>query len=322
MPLYSIVIPCYYNQDNIPVTSRVLIDNEAAFPADVQFEYILVDDGSRDGTWQAMQQFQAAYPDRVRLIQFTRNFGANSASLAGLEAAKGDCVTVIAADLQDPPELLVQMYDFWSKGNRLIVANRTNRADSLVGDMISNFFHFLMRKVAVPNTPKGGFDLCLFDRQVLNDLLELDTRDVYWSYLILWMGYPYVNIPYERRKREIGTSRWTMSKKIKSFIDNFVSFSFFPIRLISTTGLLLGFAALLYALIIIISKFSGWVDQTGWSSTMVVLLLVSSFQMISLGIIGEYIWRTLQSARRRPNYIVQQRQENKANEGDKEQPKP
>ncbi len=309
MPLYSIIIPCYFNQDNIPVTSRVLIDNEAAFPADVQFEYILVDDGSRDGTWQAMQNFQAQYPEKVRLIQFTRNFGANSASLAGLEAAKGDCVAVIAADLQDPPELLVQMYDFWSKGNKLVVANRINRADSFFGDLISNFFHFLMRKVAIPNTPKGGFDLCLFDRQVLDDLLKLDTRDVYWSYLILWMGYPYINIPYERRKREIGRSRWTMSKKVKAFIDNFVSFSFFPIRLISTTGLLLGFAALVYALVIVVSKFSGWVDQTGWSSTMVVLLLVSSFQMISLGIIGEYLWRTLQSTRRRPNYIVQQLQD-------------
>lgn len=305
MPTYSIIIPCYYNEGNIPVTSKALIENEANFPTDVSFEYILVDDGSQDKTWEAMQTFHAQYPHKVKLVKLARNFGANSASLAGMAHATGDCITIIAADMQDPPELLVQMYEYWKKGVLLVVANRTNRADSFVGDMISNLFHYLMRKVAVPNTPKGGFDLCLFDRQVLDNLLNLDTRDVYWSYLLLWMGYPYVNIPYERRKREIGTSRWTFSKKVKSFIDNFVSFSFFPIRLISITGLVLGLLAVVYAIIIIISKLMGSIDETGWSSTMVVLLLVSSFQMISLGIIGEYVWRTLQSARQRPNYIIE-----------------
>lgn len=305
MPRYSIIIPCYYNQDNIPVTSKALIDNESNFPAGLEFEYILVDDGSQDKTWEAMQAFQTAYPEKVKLVKLARNFGANSASLAGLAQATGDCVTVIAADLQDPPELLVQMYEYWQKDVKLVVANRTNRADSFLGDLVSNFFHYMMRKVAVPNTPKGGFDLCLFDRKVLDNLLALDTRDVYWSYLLLWMGYPYVNIPYERRKREIGTSRWTMSKKIKSFIDNFVSFSYFPIRLISVTGILLGLAAGIYAAIIIISKLTGNIDQSGWSSTMVVLLLVSSFQMMALGIIGEYVWRALQSARQRPNYIIE-----------------
>lgn len=305
MPTYSIIIPCYYNEGNIPVTSKALIENEANFPTDVSFEYILVDDGSQDKTWEAMQAFHAQYPHKVKLVKLARNFGANSASLAGMAHATGDCITIIAADMQDPPELLVQMYEYWKKGVLLVVANRTNRADSFVGDIISNLFHYLMRKVAVPNTPKGGFDLCLFDRQVLDNLLNLDTRDVYWSYLLLWMGYPYVNIPYERRKREIGTSRWTFSKKVKSFIDNFVSFSFFPIRLISITGLVLGLLAVVYAIIIIISKLMGSIDETGWSSTMVVLLLVSSFQMISLGIIGEYVWRTLQSARQRPNYIIE-----------------
>ncbi len=305
MALYSIIIPCYYNEENIPITSQALIANEAAFPADTQFEYILVDDGSGDKTWLAMQNFYQQYPDKVKLIKLARNFGANSASLAGMAQAQGDCITVIAADMQDPPELLVQMFEHWQKGIKLVVANRSNRADSFWGDLIANFFHYLMRKVAIPNTPKGGFDLCLFDQQVLKQLLAQDTRDVYWSYLLLWMGYTYVNIPYERRKREIGVSRWTFAKKVKSFIDNFVSFSFFPIRIISITGILLGAAAMLYALVIIVSKIMGHIDETGWSSLMVVLLLVSSFQMISLGIIGEYVWRTLQSARQRPNYIIE-----------------
>jgi polyisoprenyl-phosphate glycosyltransferase len=305
MPLYSIIIPCYYNEHNIPVTSKALIANEASFPSDTQFEYILVDDGSGDKTWLAMQAFYQEYPTKVKLIKLARNFGANSASLAGMALAQGDCITVIAADMQDPPELLLQMFEHWQKGIKLVVANRINRSDSFFGDIISNLFHYFMRKVAIPNTPKGGFDLCLFDQQVLKQLLCQDTRDVYWSYLLLWMGYAYVNIPYERRKREIGTSRWTFSKKVKSFIDNFVSFSFFPIRIISITGILLGAGAMLYALVIIISKLMGNIDETGWSSLMVVLLLVSSFQMIALGIIGEYLWRTLQSARQRPNYIIE-----------------
>lgn len=306
MPKLSIVIPCYYNQDNIPVTAKALIENEKNFPTDVTFEYILVDDGSGDKTWQAMQDFHNSYPHKVKLIKFTRNFGALSASMAGLENATGDCISAIAADLQDPPEAMAEMYSYWAKGIPLVIASRKQRKDSFFGDMLSNLFNWLMRRFALQSLPKGGFDLCLFDRVVLDNLLKQDTRDEYWIYLLLWMGYPYVNIPIERRKREIGTSRWTFSKKLKAFIDNFVSFSFFPIRLISSTGILVGFIAVIYAIIIIVAKLSGNIDQTGWSSTMVVLLLVSSFQMIALGIIGEYVWRTLQGVRQRPNYIVEQ----------------
>ena len=306
MPLLSIVIPCYYNEGNIPVTTKVLIENEKNFPTDVQFEYILVDDGSGDNTWQTLLDFHAQYPEKVKLIRFLRNFGAMSSSFAGLEHATGDCVSVLAADLQDPPEVIAEMYQYWLQGMPLIIASRKSRNDNFFGDMLSNTFHYLMRKFALSNTPKGGFDLSFFDRKVLDNLKTLDQRDVSWPHLLLWMGYPYVNIPTVRRKREIGTSKWTFSKKVKLFVDNFVSFSFFPIRMISITGIILGLCAIIYAIVIIISKLTGNIDQSGWSSTMVVLLLVSSFQMVAIGILGEYLWRTLQGVRRRPNYIVEE----------------
>ena len=124
-------------------------------------------------------------------------------------------------------------------------------------------------------------------------------------FLMLWMGFDYVSIPYTREERKIGKSRWTLKKKLKLFVDSFVSFSFFPIRAITSLGFLLGIAALIYACFVVVARLTGLVDSEGWSSLMLVLLFVSSFQMISMGILGEYLWRTLDASRNRPNYLIE-----------------
>ncbi|GAB4202114.1 MAG: glycosyltransferase family 2 protein [Bacteroidia bacterium] len=304
MPKISIVIPCYYNEHNIPVTFPVLLENEKRFPSDVEFEYIFVDDGSKDGTFNALMKVYEQHSEKVKVIKLARNFGANNASYCGICHSTGDCCVVLAADLQDPPELIAELYKHWSKGYKLVLAQKANREDSFLTKLFSNTYHNLIRNYVLHNAPKGGFDLWLFDKQLREVLIQMDEKNFYLPYLFIWMGFEYVSIPYTRRKREIGKSGWTLSKKIKSFIDSFVSFTYLPLRLISIAGIILGILALVYAGMIIYSKITAKIPMQGWSSIMIVLLFTSSFIMIALGIIGEYLYRTLDAARNRPNFIV------------------
>ncbi len=304
MPKISYLIPCYFNELNIPITSVRLIENESLFPADTTFEYVLVDDGSKDNTWQELEKFKEKYPEKVKIIKLASNVGSFNALLAGANYATGDCCVVLAADLQDPPELIPKMYDYWQKGVKLVIANRQDRQESWSQKLFSNTFHYFMKNFALSNVPSGGFDLVLFDKQLQYEIVKIDEKNSNFLYLLTWLGFDYVSIPYTRLKRDVGKSRWTLKKKIKMFIDSFVAFSFFPLRMISVSGILLGLIALLYGFFIIISKIVGWENSTGWSSLMVVLLFVSSFQMIALGIIGEYVWRGLDASRKRPNFIV------------------
>lgn len=304
MPKLSIIIPCYFNEENIPHTAAALIQNEALFPSDLEFEYVMVDDGSRDGTLNSLIAFGEAYPGKVKVVKLVANVGSYNAMVAGMEQATGDCNVIITADLQDPPELMAKMYDYWQKGIKLVIANREAREEGFWKNWFANSFHWMMKNFALPNVPDGGFDYCLFDRSVREEVVKMKEKNTNCLYLMLWLGYDYVRIPYTRRQRKIGKSRWTLQKKVKLFVDSFVSFSFLPIRAITMLGFVLGFGSLLYAIMIAIAKVTGWITLSGWSSMMTVILLVSSFQMISIGVLGEYLWRTLDASRSRPNYLI------------------
>ncbi|KAA9332257.1 glycosyltransferase family 2 protein [Hymenobacter busanensis] len=304
MPKLSIVIPCYYNEENIPVTSARLLENEQLFPAEVEFEYVLVDDGSRDGTWAAIRAFQQAHPSKVVGIRLAGNVGSYNAIVAGLAHATGDCTAVMTADLQDPPELLRQMYDYWQQGLKLVLANRAKREEGLLQRWFSNSFHWLVRRLALPGIPPGGFDLVFFDQQLRHEVVRLQERNSNVFYLLVWLGYPYVSLPYTRRRREIGKSRWTLSKKIKLLIDSLLSFSFFPIRAITVVGFVFGFLAILYSIYLVFFRLQHPNEPPGWTSLMLLVLLVAAFQMVALGVLGEYVWRGLDAARQRPMYVV------------------
>lgn len=305
MPKLSIIIPCYFNESNIPITKNELIKNEQTLPKDVEFEYVMIDDGSKDNTLNELLKFQNEYPHKVKVIKLSGNFGSFNAILAGMHYATGHCNVILAADLQDPPELIAKMYDYWLKGIKLVIANRQNREDTILQRAFSNTFHFLLRKFALKGIPKGGYDLVLFDKMLRDEVVRINEKNTNQLYLLSWLKYDYINIPYTRKKREVGRSRWTLQKKIKLFIDSFVSFSFFPIRLISVIGLILGLISFLYGLFVIYAKISGHIPLQGWTALMVVILFVSSFQMVSLGIIGEYVWRVMDASRNRPNFIVE-----------------
>ncbi|MBF9222166.1 glycosyltransferase family 2 protein [Hymenobacter ruricola] len=304
MPKLSVIIPCYYNEENIPVTTRELMANEANFPPEVTFEYIFVNDGSGDDTLGALRRVQEQFPGRIRVVDLAGNVGSYNAIVAGMAHATGDCQAVITADLQDPPELMARMYGHWQQGFKLVIGNRQDREETGFSYTLAKLFHWLMKNLALRNIPDGGFDFVFFDRQVATEVLKLHERNSNVFYLMVWLGFAYVNIPYTRRRRQIGTSRWTLSKKIKLFIDSLMAFSFVPIRAISGLGLGLGLVALVYGMYVIALKILHPNEPAGWTTLMVVLLVVSAFQMIALGVIGEYVWRGLDAARQRPLYVV------------------
>ncbi len=306
MPKLSVIVPCYFNEGNIPVTIRELVANEEKFPPEVTFEYVFVNDGSGDDTLGALRQAQAAFPGRIRIVDLAGNVGSYNAIVAGMAYATGDCLAVITADLQDPPELMAEMYTHWQQGFKLVIGNRRDREETGFSQTLARVFHWLMKKLALRNIPDGGFDFVFFDRQVATEVLKLHERNSNVFYLMVWLGFAYVNIPYTRRKRNIGKSRWTLSKKIKLLIDSLMAFSFVPIRAISVLGLGLGAVALIYGLYVIALKIVSPNEPAGWTTLMVVLLVVSAFQMIALGVIGEYVWRGLDAARKRPLYVVRE----------------
>jgi polyisoprenyl-phosphate glycosyltransferase len=302
----SIIIPCYFNEKNIGPTTSKLLEVEKMFD-DAIFEFVMIDDGSKDTTWQTLKQFKNDKKSNVIILKLAGNVGSYNAIQAGMACATGDCNVVISADLQDPPELIHSMFQHWKKGIKFVVAHRLERNESFFSKLLSNTFHKLIKNYALPNIPKGGFDFVLFDKQLCIEAVKINENNAHSIYLLAWMNYEMVCIPYERKLREIGTSKWTLKKKIKLFIDSFVGFSYAPIKFISGIGFVLGLVALIYAGAILYQKFVGEIPIEGWSSLMLIILFVSSFQMIALGIIGEYVWRTLDAARKRPNYIVEEK---------------
>ncbi len=304
MPTLSLIIPCYFDDALVADTAARLRALEPAFPSDTVLEYIWVDDGSTDDTWKALQALKASQPERNRIIRLAKNVGSYTAIVCGMAHATGDCCAVIASDLQDPPELLPQMYSHWHSGFKLVIAHRQGRKEGWLTKALATTFQHLIRRFALPNLPRGGFDFVLFDASLKEVVVQLQEKNTNSLYLLLWTGHTYVSIPYTRQPRTTGKSKWTLSKKLKLFVDSFVAFSFFPVRLISTIGLLLGILALGYGVFVIIARLTGMITIEGWTALMVVLLFVSAFQMIALGILGEYIWRVLDQVRGRPNYLV------------------
>lgn len=304
--LLSVVIPVYYNAGNIPVTWQALVDALARLPDDTQWEAIFVDDGSGDGSYDALLAVHAASPDRVRVVKLTRNFGQVPAILAGLHAAQGDACAVMSADLQDPPELLVEMVRRWRhEGYKIVLATRSTRQDGAFAGWTSRIFYRSMRRFAVPNMPEGGFDFFLLDRKVVDLMSRIEERNTFLQGQILWTGFPPSVIPYARRPREIGRSRWTPSRKLRYFIDGFVTYTEAPIRLITLIGMGVSVLSFAYAALIFVLRLLWGIPIEGWAPLMISVLGLSGVQLIMLGIIGEYLWRNLRETRRLPNFVVE-----------------
>lgn len=304
MKTFSIVVPVYYSGENLPDTIPQLIELGSHIP-DYRLELVFVDDGSGDNSMELLLKFQAEHAQSIKVVKLTRNFGSMSAIQAGFTIASGDCVGMISADLQDPPELFLEMIEHWEQGtSKAIFAIRQDREEPVLQKILSNSYYTLIRQFALAEYPNGGFDFFLIDRQVVDELNRIREKNTNLMTLVYWLGYKPVLIPYIRQQRTKGRSRWTLAKKIKLFIDTFVAFSFFPIRILSVLGLFVALGSFLYGAFVLFYWLFFGIEVKGYVPVIVVLSFNTGLQMAMLGVLGEYLWRTLDEVRRRPPFVI------------------
>jgi len=298
----SIIVPVYYNENNLLPLYEDLKDKVLNKLKD--YEIVMVDDGSGDSSWEKMKELQRIDP-QIHLIKLSRNFGSHAAILAGLARASGDCAVIKAADLQEPSEILLEMFEEWKKGDNVVLAVREGREESVFQKAFSNLYYWLVRKLALPNMPRTGFDIFLIDRKVIEVLKLMDEKNSAITLQVLWSGFKTSTIKYVRKKREIGKSRWTLRKKIKLVVDSIVSFSYVPIRFMAAIGALFFIGSIIWGIVVFVSKLAGNIETPGYTTSLIFQLFSSGLIMFTLGILGEYMWRILDAARKRPTYIVE-----------------
>ena len=300
----SLIIPVLNEEENVPHLVKA-VDEAFAGQTDVELEMLFVDDGSRDGTFDVLGRLAAADP-RLRVIRFSRNFGSHAALLAGFEKCSGDVAAYLAADLQDPPAMLLTMLQKWREGAFVVWGTREQRDDPFSARLFSMVYSTLMQRFALRNMPRTGLDLCMIDRKVIEAVVEMREKNTSIFGLILWAGFPQVFVPYHRQARKRGKSRWTLGKKIKLVVDSFVSFSFFPIRLVTYLGFGLSFLGFLYGLFVMVRALLGLTPVQGWASLVTIVVFLSGVQLLMLGIVAEYLWRTFDETRRRPPFLIRE----------------
>ena len=302
MTLVSVVVPVYFNAETLPALLDKLRAVAAELPG-LDFEYVFVDDGSGDRSFAILRRAAGADP-RVRALRLSRNFGSNAAILAGLTHARGDACVVIAADLQDPPELIPELVHNWQAGAKVVLAARRDRDDPFPSRLFAATFNRLFRKLVFADFPPNGFDFLLMSRRVARLLVDMGERNSYIFGQVMWVGFERRIVYYDRAARAGGQSRWTTTRKIKYCIDAFTAFSYMPVRAASTLGILFAVTGFLYALVVASFRLLGWIQEPGFSAIMIAVLILSGTQLVVTGLIGEYLWRVLEEARRRPPFIV------------------
>lgn len=306
-PLISVIAPAYNEEESLPLLRERL----TAFMADADqyaYEIILVDDHSSDKTPELVREWADA-DDRIRLIRLSRNFGSYSAIDAGLTECRGDAAVFMAADLQDPPELVPKLAAKWLEGSDIVWAVRAEReGESISTKLFSQLYYTVMRTLALPDMPKKGADFMLMNRKVIDAYLAIPEKNVNFVCLLFWMGFRQSFVPYVKQARAQGESKWTLGKKMKLFVDSVVSFSFAPIRFMSAAGALFALAGLGFAAVVFFTRLFGLHGPgTGYSALMVTLLTGLGLIMLMLGVIGEYLWRAFDEARGRPRFIIEDR---------------
>lgn len=298
----SIVIPVYYNEDNLyplydDLREKVLCKLEC------DYEIIMVNDGSKDASWKRMQELRNR-DKKIKIINLSRNFGEHPATLCGLAHCTGTVAVRKAADLQEPSEMILDMYEKYKTGSKMVVAVRSDRRESAGQKFFSGMYWNIMKKFALPNIPKGGFDTYMIDRQIIDLVVRIGIKNNSLSEQLLWTGFDFDTVYYVRRKREIGKSGWTFSKKMKLAIDAFLGFSYFPIRCISVIGILSLLTAFIWIIVLVIRRITGYIDVEGYASLAILILVGIGIIMFSMGILGEYMWRMFDEVRKKPEYIV------------------
>jgi len=300
-PVYSIVIPVLDEEQVLPSLFLRLADLMSRL--DGSAEVVLVDDGSTDASFELIQKHIEDDP-RIRGLRLSRNFGHQIAITAGMDAAKGDAVVVMDADLQDPPEVVLEMIERWKQGFVVVAGRRVNReGESAAKRWSAHAFYRLLHRLSDTDIPVDVGDFRLLDRRAVEALKSMPERHRYVRGLVAWLGYPQTTVDYTRPEREQGETKYTLSRMIGLAINGIVGFSSVPLRLISKVGVAVSAVSFLAGIGSILAFFLG-ATVPGWTSTVVVAFFVGGVQLVVLGVIGEYVGRIYDEVRQRPLYLV------------------
>jgi dolichol-phosphate mannosyltransferase len=299
-------VPCFNEQEVLDETHRRLTEVLAGLEG-YAYELIYIDDGSSDQTLPMLQRLQAT-DGNVRVLSFSRNFGHQMAVSAGVDAARGDAVVLIDADLQDPPEVIEKMLEKWKEGYHIAYGRRVSRAgENRFKRWSAAGFYRLLNKLSDIPIPLDTGDFRLMDRAVVDVLLEMPERDRFLRGMISWIGFRQVGVPYERAARFAGESKYPLAKMIRFATDGFISFSVKPLRLATWMGFLASGLALLGIIYALVLRLLTDIWVPGWTALFIAVMFFGGVQLIAIGIIGEYVGRAYGEVKRRPLYVVQER---------------
>lgn len=300
--LLSLVVPVYNEAESLePFLAAVRAVLE---PLGCRYEIVFVDDGSSDGTWPGLEQHAAADP-RLRALRLSRNFGKERALTAGLDCCRGDAVVPIDVDLQDPPELIPQFIAKWREGYDVVYGVRSRRTgDSLLKRTSAGAFYRLINLMTEVRIPTNAGDFRLMDRAVVEAVKTFPERNRFMKGLFAWVGFRQVGILYDRPERFRGSTKWNYWRLWNFAIDGITGFTTVPLRLWSYFGVVIALASFLYAVFLVLRTAIHGVDVPGYASLMVVVLFMGGVQLISAGILGEYIGRLFREVKQRPVYLV------------------
>ncbi|MCA1193828.1 MULTISPECIES: glycosyltransferase family 2 protein [unclassified Saccharopolyspora] len=301
--LISYVLPVYDEQDGLRRFHRELLAATATRP-DLEYEFIYVNDGSRDGSLQVLRELAEADP-RVRVLDFARNFGHQIAITAGLDHAEGDAVVVMDTDLQDPPAVSIEMIDAWRGGAEIVSARRRTRRDTRFKRLTAHSYYRLLHNLAEVDIPVDTGDFRLLDRRAAEELRGFRERSRFIRGMVASMGFQQTEVLFDRNERAAGETKYPLRKMVRLAADGVTGFSTAPLKLITRIGFLsLGLAALGILYAVALRLFFPQITVSGWTMIMVVMLFLGGVQMLSLGVIGSYIGRIYDEVRQRPLYIV------------------
>lgn len=303
----SIVVPCYNEQETIYPFLEETQKIEQKLKKQLVFDYIFVNDGSKDDTLNVLREVASRFPN-VHYLSFSRNFGKEAGLLAGLEAATGDFITVMDADLQDPPELLIDMYTKIQEGYDVVATRRADRkGEPVIRSFFSKMFYKIINAVSNTEMVDGVRDFRLMTRQVVDSILELEEVNRFSKGLFSWVGFDVTYISYENRERVAGETSWNFWSLLKYSMDGFINFSEAPLNLSMWAGGVSFIASLLGIIIIIIRKLIIGGSVSGWASLVCIILFIGGIQLLALGIIGKYIAKIFLETKKRPVYIIKEK---------------
>lgn len=305
MKTISVVVPVYCNAESLPGLFERLLAVEAELVAHhaTNLQLIFVDDGSKDASREVLATLKAKRPDAT-IVHLSRNFGAVHAARTGFRFVDGDAFVTIAADQQDPPELLQEMAARWLSGSRFVIAVRASREDPLLSRAYSWLYYRLLRRLVLPGYPENGFDIALMDKSMLEPMRNC-SKNAFTPLLAYWLGHRPDVISYHRPKRMHGKSGWTFTKKLKAFLDVMLGFSVTPIRLISGIGVVVAMASFGYGVAVVVNAIVGNIPVSGFAALASLISFLLGMIILMLGIIGEYLWRVFDEVNRRPETVVE-----------------